>query len=192
MRKIMATRKKATTVDEPVVNQENPGTSEKARPSTETKPSAETPKMAPANKVDETVVNQENPGLNEPVNRQPEPMIVEDSAGIKYDLSKTPQPELIVDDTREAEKNRIRQTEGALNAADWREDTDDNKKYVEVEFLESGLTVARKVWLKGEVFKAEDDDNFRQDNSDEDGNLWYDMNADEQRNRYGKVFFERR
>jgi len=185
-------KKSATNVDEPVLNQENPGVSETERPSTEEVKSAEVPKMAPANEVDETVRNQESPGTHQAVNRQPEPMIVEDSAGIKYDLSKTPQPELVQED-REAELNRTRQTEGALNAADWRdEDADDDREYVEVEFLESGFTVSRKVWKKGEVFKEEDNETFRAYHTDGEGGYWFDQSADDQRKRYGKVFFEKR
>jgi len=185
-------KKSAPKVDEPVVNQENPGTSETERPSTEESTEAYVPKMAPANKVDETVENQESPGTHEAVNRQPEPLIVEDSAGIKYDLSKTPQPELVQED-RSAEQNRIRQTEGALNAADWREeDSDSDKIYVEVEFVDSGFTVARKVWKVGEVLKVEDTEELRRDSDDGEGNLWYDQSADQQRKRYGRVFFEKR
>lgn len=182
----------ATNVDEPVVNQENPGTSETERPSTETPNRVEPPKMAPANKVDETVQNQESPGTHEAVNRQPDPIIVEDSAGIKYDISKTPQPELVQED-REAELNRIRQTEGALNSADWRdEEAREDRKYLEVEFLESGFTVSRKVWKKGEILKEVDDDAFRLYNDNGDGSFWFDQTADEQRKRYGKVLFEKR
>lgn len=186
-------RKSATPkVDEPVVNQENPGSSETERPSTEEVQEPVVPKMAPANEVDETVVNQESPGTHEAVNRNPEPNIVADSAGIKYDLNKTPSPELVQED-REAELNRTRQTEGALNAADWRdEDADKDKKYVEVEFLESGFTVSRKVWKKGEIFKEEDNDIFRLYNDNGDGTFWFDQTADEQRKRYGKVLFEKR
>src|SRR3954468_6787201 len=185
-------KKSATNVDEPVLIQENPGVSETERPSAEEVKSAEVPKMAPANEVDETVRNQESPGTHQAVNRQPEPMIVEDSAGIKYDLSKTPQPELVQED-REAELNRTRQTEGALNAADWRdEDADDDREYVEVEFLESGFTVSRKVWKKGEVFKEEDNETFRAYHTDGEGGYWFDQSADDQRKRYGKVFFEKR
>jgi hypothetical protein len=186
-------RKSATPkVDETVENQEAPFSKVTERPSTEENQAPEVPKMAPANEVDETVVNQESPGTHEAVNRNPEPMIVEDSAGIKYDLNKTPQPELVQED-REAEKNRIRQTEGALNAADWREeDKEDDRKFVEVEFLESGFTVARRVWKKGEVLREIDDENFRKDNEDGDGSFWFDQSADDQRKRYGKVFFEKR
>jgi hypothetical protein len=186
-------RKSATPkVDEPVVNQENPGTSEKERPSTEENQEAYVPKMAPANEVDETVVNQESPGKNEPVNRNPDPFIVADSAGIQYDLNKTPQPELVQED-REAEKNRLRQTDGALNAADWREeDKDDDRKFIEVEFLESGLTIMRKVWKKGEVLREIDDENFRTNNDNGDGTYWFDQSAEDQKKRYGKVYFEKR
>lgn len=184
--------KKVNKVDESVVNQENPGSTETERPSTEKTQESYVPSMAPANEVDETVRNQESPGSVEAVNRQPEPLIVEDSAGIKYDLSKTPQPELVQED-RSAEKNRIRQTEGALNPADWREeDSNSDKDYVEVEFVDSGFTVARKVWKIGEVFKQEDTEDLRRDSVDADGNLWYDQSAEQQRKRYGKVFFEKR
>jgi hypothetical protein len=53
-------------VDEPVKNQEDPGTdSTKERPSTEESKPAEVAKMAKAQEVDEPVRNQENPGTSD-------------------------------------------------------------------------------------------------------------------------------
>jgi hypothetical protein len=173
-------RKAATNaVDETVVNQENPGTSEEARPSTEpdVDKAAVPPKMAPAFPVDETVVNQENPGTFA-VNRAPEPQIVTDSAGIAYDVSKGPSPEL-VQDGREEDKNRIRQTEAALDA---RSEPTKDDDYFTINFIESGLTYAQTVWKKGEfvqVHKSKE-------------KPWMSMSDDEQKRRFGRVKFERR
>lgn len=181
-------------VDETVENQENPGTSEEARPSTDSDASiAEVPKMAPANEVDETVVNQESPGSGEFIDRNPEPQIVEDSTGTKFDVSK-PFPELVTSDPETEERRaRIRQTEGAMNAKDLvdSEEEDDTPK-VEIVFLESGLTAERKVWRKGQVLTLTDTPEARKLSEDTDGKVWYELSADEQKERYGKVFFEKR
>lgn len=192
----MATRaKKATTkVDTPVENQENPGVSENSRPSTDTKPQTpEVPKMAAANKVDDTVVNQESPGSGEMVDRQPDPVISEDSNGIKYDVSK-PYPELIVDNEEDEKRRaRIRQTEGALNAKDLEgEDSDKDRKKIEITFLATGLTSHGSVWKAGQVLSMDDTEDNRKANEDTEGNVWYELSADEQKERYGKVFFEKR
>jgi hypothetical protein len=171
-------RKVATPkVDETVENQENPVTSETERPSTETEESATPPKMAAANRVDETVENQMNPGVNM-VDRTPEPQIVADSAGIEYDVSKST-PELVVDDRAE-EKATIKQNEAVLNPAEWREE-DENKEYFEIYFVETGLSTT-KVWKKGESLKvlAGDEDD------------WMKLSASEQKDRYGRVMFEKR
>lgn len=55
---------KTTEVDQTVVNQENPGSSEEERETTETESSAKVVGTAPANEVDETVRNQMNPGTS--------------------------------------------------------------------------------------------------------------------------------
>lgn len=177
----MARPKKVTppkAVDETVTNQENPGTSETERPSTEVEQPAEvSDKVAPAMEVDETVVNQESPGTSA-VNRLPDPQLVTDSAGITYDVNKTPQPELVTED-REAEKNRIRQTESALDARNSREDDDD---FLTLEFVESGLTYSQRVWKKGEVVEVPKDR----------AKPWMDLSAKEQEERWGQVKFEKR
>lgn len=191
----MPPRKKAATtrVDETVVNQENPVVSEEARESTDTpEQDPDVAKLAEANKVDETVENQEAPLEGTYVDRNPGPEVYEDTAGIKYDVSK-PYPELM-DETSEDEKKRrayVRQTEGALNAADWREE-DNDKNYLEVEFLESGFTIDRKVWKKGEVYRVEDSEDFRKQAADIEGNFWFDQTASQQKERYGRVMFEKR
>ena len=173
-------RKTATkAVDPTVENQENPGTSEEERPSTETDTDAAAvpPKMAPAFPVDETVVNQENPGTFA-VDRTPEPQIVTDSAGIAYDVSKGPSPQLVQED-REEEKNRVRQTTAAL---DGRSEPTDDEDYFTINFLESGLTYAQTVWKKGEfvqVHKSKE-------------KPWMSMSDEEQKRRFGAVKFERR
>jgi len=172
------TRKSSTPkVDETVVNQENPGTSEEARPSTETEPSPEAPKMAPANEVDETVLNQMNPGTSE-VDRNPGPQVVADSAGIEYDVSKST-PELVVDDRAE-EKAARRQNDGALNAADWREEKNDAERF-SIYFVSTGLSTT-KVWKKGETLEVTA-------GTEED---WMKLSASDQEDRYGRVMFERR
>lgn len=165
-------------VDEPVKNQENPGTSETERPSTEKTNEPEVAKTAPANDVDETVVNQEHPGTSA-VDRNPEPQLVTEDSGVTYDISKSPAPE-IVSDVDEAEKNRIRQTHAALDA---RHDPErDDKDSFIIDFLESGLTYAQRVWKKGEYVKVPND---RQ-------KAWMDLSAAQQKERWGHVKFEKR
>lgn len=184
----------ANEVDETVENQMNPVTSDEERESTDPEPTPdEVPKMAPANEVDETVHNQMNPGLDM-VDRHPEPVIREDDIGVKFDVSK-PFPE-IVDDTSEEEKQRkavARYNSAALRAKDVgeTEETDDSD-YVILEFVESGLTAEGHVWKKGEFFRVEDTEEARKASADTEGNVWYELSANEQEERYGKVFFERR
>lgn len=163
-------------VDETVENQLNPGTSETERASTQHQGNEpQVAKMAPAMEVDETVENQINPGINM-IDRNPGQQIVTDSAGIAYDVSKTT-PELIQED-REEEKNAIRQKEGALNAADWREDEQES---TEVYFLEGGLTTNR-VWKKGETLRVPKGEEFD----------WMNLSGKEQEDLYGRVMFEKR
>jgi hypothetical protein len=168
----------AQEVDEPVANQENPGTSETERPSTEVEQEYYVPEMAPAMEVDETVVNQEHPGTSA-VNRDPEPQLVTDEAGVTFDMSKTPVPEIVEDASREAEKNRIRQSKAVLDAREGRED---DKNFFSLEFVESGLTYAQRVWKKGEVVEVP---KSRQ-------KAWMDLSASEQEERWGHVKFEKR
>jgi hypothetical protein len=164
-------------VDTPVENQENPGTSETERPSTEDSREPEVSKTAPANEVDETVVNQEHPGTSA-VNRDPDPQLVTSESGVVFDISKSPAPE-IVSDTDEAEKNRIRQTQAVMDARSNPEEDDDS--FI-LDFLESGLTYAQRVWKKGEYVKVPND---RQ-------KAWMDLSANEQKQRWGHVKFEKR
>lgn len=177
-----ARRKKIETsaVDEPVVNQENPGTSEEDR-SEDSNQQEENPvaEMAPAMEVDETVENQMNPGINM-VDRNPEPELVTDDAGVTRDVSKSPAPEIVDPEAeaRSAEKARIRQQEGALNAAEWR---DENPELTTITFIESGLTGRGHVWKAGEQLSFEED-------KAED---WMLLSESEQKDRYGKVFFEK-
>lgn len=188
----------ANEVDETVQNQMNPGTSEEERESTdapaEDKDATKAwDTLAPANEVDETVHNQMNPGLNM-VDRNPEPEVVEDSAGIKYDVSK-PYPELITDESSPEEqqrKARVRQTEAVLRAKDVGETEESDRKYIEIEFLESGLTTNGHVWKKGEVLKLEDNEDTYRLNKDIEDNVWFEQSASEQEERYGKVMFEKR
>lgn len=188
----------APKVDETVENQENPISSEKERESTNTEPKeAKVPKMAEANKVDETVVNQENPGAGEIIDRNPDPVILEDSAGIKYDVSK-PYPELMDDDPdAEERKAQVRQNESALDAKkidgpETDDKSDENHKHFEIHFLESGLSALGSVWKKGQVLTLEDNAGTKSTNQDTEGHVWYDLSADQQKERYGKVFFEKR
>jgi hypothetical protein len=196
----MAARKRTTTpkVDETVENQENPGTSTEERGSTET-PEATTPEMAPAQEVDDTVKNQESLGSAEVVDRNPDPQIVTDSTGSQFDVSKSA-PELVDPDAEEtaARRARLRQTEGAMNAKDFAdenkdEDEDSEKKnYIVLVFVDTGLTVQGRVWRAGHECKIEDSEEARKAEEDSEGNVWYDLSAQEQKDRYGKVFFEKR
>lgn len=175
-------------VDEPVKNQENPGTSETERGSTERTQPAEVPSMAPAQEVDEVVQNQENPGLHEPVDRS-EPQIVTDSAGISYDVSKSPAELVTSDPEDEKRKAELKQSTAAL---DGRTEKDDDKKYIEIEFLESGITAARRVWKAGEVLRVEDSDSGISAHRSATGNVWFEMSESEQREKYGKPMFKRK
>lgn len=185
----------AKKVDETVKNQENPVVSEKERESTEPEPKeAEVAKMAPANDVDDTVVNQENPGTQKPVDRNPDPVVLEDSAGVRFDVSK-PYPELMPDDEDSAKrKAEIRQNNAALNAKDI-EGADDDKReehdHITIKFVESGLTVQRRVWKAGETLVMEDNEDNRNQNKDIEDTVWYELSAEQQKERYGKVFFEK-
>jgi hypothetical protein len=184
----------AKKVDETVVNQENPGTSTEDRSPENDEAAPAVAKAAPAHEVDETVINQESLGSGEVVDRSPEPQLVENSTGATYDVSKS-SPELVDPNADETEtrRNRIRQSEGVMNAKDLVEDDDEEKRdYVELEFVESGLTAQGRVWKKGEVLKFEDGETSRKVEADTNGNVWYDLSASEQKERYGKVFFEKR
>lgn len=158
--------------------------------STEVKP--EVAKAAPANKVDETVINQESLGSGKVIDRSPEPQIVETSSGASYDVSKS-SPELIDPDKEETEarRARLRQTDAALNAKDLVEQDDDRKK-VELEFVETGLTAQGRVWKRGEILSFEETEETRKANTDNNDDVWYELSADKQKERYGKVFFEKR
>ncbi len=233
----MARPRKAASakVDETVVNQENPGSSDEARESTETTSSPEVAKTAPANDVDVTVENQENPikseearestdapvdekdatkawdtlapahkvdevvenqlnpGINM-VDRQPDPIIREDDAGIQYDVSGS-YPRLVDEEESpevQQRRARARQTEGVLDAKKVGEPEESDRKYIEIEFVESGLTTNGHVWRKGEVLKLEDNEDSRTYNEDAEGNVWFEQSASEQEKRYGKVMFEKR
>lgn len=184
----------ANKVDEPVENQEQPGKSEKDRSEDAGKPDEDPERtkawdtLAPALPVDETVENQMNPGVNM-VDRQPERQLVEDSAGVVYDVSKSV-PELVDADVeaREAEKARIRQQEAVLNPAEWREE-DEDKTYIVLVFVNTGLLGLGKVWKKGEVLRVAGEEH--QSTFDTNGNSWLDLSASEQEERYGRVMFER-
>lgn len=152
-------------------------------------------KSAPVNKVDDTVVNQENPGTVEPVERNPEPQIIE-SGSASYDVNKS-HPELIdpEKDETEARRARLRQTDAVMNAKDLTEDDSEKKdegKKVELEFVESGLTAQGKVWKKGEVLSFTETEESRKANADLNDDVWYELSTSQQKDRYGKVFFEKR
>ena len=128
------------------------------------------------------------------VDRNPEPEIVEDDAGLKYDVSK-PYPELITDTRSDEEKQesaRLRQSSGVLNAKDIVPFEESDKKYITIEFLEPGLTAEGHVWKKGETLRIEDSEEARRPSMDTEENVWYDLSAEEQKKRYGKVMFEKR
>ena len=193
----MPPRKRTATkaVDETVKNQENPGTSTEDR---SPEPKEDTvPEMAPAQEVDDTVKNQESLGSAEVVDRNPEPQLVEDPfTGSTYDVSKSARELVDPDaDKKEAERNRIRQTEAVLDAKEIEGEDDDEREEtpkIKVEFLESGLTVGNKVYKKGEVLEVEDTEAGRADHADADGTFWYDQSAEKQKERFGKVVFEKR
>lgn len=183
-------------VDETVVNQENPVTSEEIRPSTEKPVELESAVVdaAPAHEVDDTVLNQESPGTFEAVDRNPEPQIVTNEVtGADYDISKS-YPELVTTDPEtEMRRAHIRQTEGVLNAKDIEgEDDVEEHEHIEIYFLESGLTADGRVWKAGQSLILEDNENARQSYKDTEGNVWHDLSASQQKERYGKVFFEKR
>jgi hypothetical protein len=190
-------RKAAATnqVDETVVNQENPGTSEEQRKSTDKAATqSEVAKNVPANEVDVTVINQESLGAGEVKDRNPDPQIVEDSNGIQYDVSKS-SPELIdpASDETEQRRARLRQTDAVLNAKDVVDPDDvEEHDHIEVEFLESGLSVQGTVWRKGQILRMEDNETNRRTNADTNDDVWYELSSSEQKERYGKVFFEKR
>ncbi len=151
-------------------------------------------KAAPANKVDETVVNQESLGSGNVVDRSPEPQIVQTSSGASYDVSKS-HPELVDPDAEETEarKNRLRQTDAAMSAKDLVvQDDNDNAEKVELEFIESGLTAQGRVWKKGQVLSFTETEDSRKAEADLNDDVWYELSAAEQKERYGKVFFEKR
>lgn len=189
-------KKRATTkpVDETVINQESPVTSEKERESTNPEPREdEFVKQAPANEVDITVVNQESLGAGEVVDRS-EPVIVEDAAGVKHDISGA-FPQLVDDESDETAQRRarLRQTDAVMNAKDLVESDDENKENtITLEFVESGLTALGTVWKKGQQVSLEDTEQAREPHKDTEGNVWFDLTAEEQKKRYGKVFFEKR
>lgn len=195
----MPPRKKAAPkVDETVVNQENPGSSTKDRETTDTDSTdAPVAEMAPANEVDDTVKNQESLGSAEVKDRSPDPVLVEDSSGVVRDLSNSA-PEIVDPnaDEEEKRKNRLRQTEAALDAKDIDGPEDEEKREetpkITIEFLESGLTTQRRVWKAGQILELEDNDQTRQTNTDADGKVWYELSSKEQEDRYGKVYFEKR
>lgn len=145
------------------------------------------------NKVDDTVINQESLGSGKVVDRNPEPQIVETATGASYDVSKS-HPELIDPDKEETEarRARLRQTDAALNAKDLVEDSDEQPTKVELEFVESGLTAQGRVWKRGEVLSFEETAETRKANEDNNGDIWYELSTVEQKERYGKVFFEKR
>jgi hypothetical protein len=185
----------ANEVDITVENQENPIKSEEDRSEDAGDPDEDPERtkawdtLAPAMEVDATVENQMNPGVNM-VDRQPERQLVEDSAGIVYDVSKTV-PELVDADVeaREEEKARIRQQEAVLNPAEWRED-DEDKTYIVLVFVNTGLLGLGKVWKKGETLKVVQDED--QGTRDINGDSWLDLSAEDQEKRYGRVMFERK
>jgi hypothetical protein len=47
-----------------------------------------------------------------------------------------------------------------------------------------------KVWKRGEVLTL--DPEARNLEQDTEGNVWYEMSTDDQKERFGKVFFERK
>lgn len=146
------------------------------------------------NRVDETVRNQESLGSGNVVDRNPDPQLVQDPfSGATYDVSKS-SPELVDPDAEENEirKNKLRQEGGVLNAKDFESDEQDETPKIKLEFLESGLTAGGRVYKKGETLELEDTESARKTHEDLDGNVWYELSANEQKTRYGKVFFEKR
>jgi hypothetical protein len=188
----------ANEVDETVRNQENPFSEVSERESTNDTVENRVAEMAPAQEVDVTVRNQESLGSAEVVDRNPDPELVEDPiTGAIYDVSKSDR-ELVDPDKEETEARRARlsQTEGVLNAKeiDGPEDQEapETPSKFAVEFLESGLSVLGRVWKKGQILELEDVETTREQNKDTNGDIWYELSAEEQKERYGKVFFEKR
>lgn len=146
-----------------------------------------------ATKVDDTVVNQESLGSGTVVDRSPESQIVDTATGASYDISKS-HPELIDPDKEETEarRARLRQTDAALNAKDLISNVDVQPTKVELEFVESGLTAQGRVWKRGEVLSFEETEETRKSNEDNNGDIWYELSTVAQKERYGKVFFEKR
>lgn len=152
------------------------------------------PAKAAAPVVDPTVKNQESPGSNVMVDRHPDPVIMEAANGVQYDISKGA-PELVQADQEEvdARRARARQTDSVVDAKNIVDSpTDTERKYIVLEFVASGLTVQGKVWKRGEVLRMEDTEATRKASQDTKGNVWYELSADDQQQRYGHVKFERR
>jgi hypothetical protein len=147
-----------------------------------------TPKVDESMVVDSTVKNQESLGSAEVVDRR-EPVLVTDDSGTTFDKS-GPAPEIVDPnkDETEARNARLRQTEAALSAKEGKQDLSKDK--VNLEFVETGLTVMGKVWKRGEVLTL--DPEARNLEQDTEGNVWYEMSTDDQKERFGKVFFERK
>jgi hypothetical protein len=196
----MPPRKKAAEVkvDETVKNQENPGSSTEDRTPDEAPAKDAMENAAKAQDVDVTVHNQESLGSAEVKDRNPGPQLVEDpTTGGIYDVSKADR-ELVDPDREETEarRARLRQTEGVMNAKDieGEDDQDGSESTLKfsVEFLESGFTVLGKVWKKGEILVLADSEETRNQNKDSVDSVWYELSTSEQKDRFGKVFFEKR
>lgn len=65
----------------------------------------------------------------------------------------------------------------------------EDRKYINVEFLEPGFTVGSRVWAKGQVLQMEDTETTRRSSSDTYDNAWYEQSPTEQQEKYGRVFF---
>lgn len=142
------------------------------------------------NTVDDTVKNQENLG-SAPVVDRSEPVLVTDETGTTFDRSKS-SPEIVDPNAEETEayRARVRQTDAALNAKEGKDESDAKDGEFNLEFVESGFTVMGRVWKRGQVLKI--DPEARNLEQDTEGNVWYDLSAAEQKERFGKVFFERK
>lgn len=156
-------------------------------------------KAAPAKptevtKVDATVLNQESPGSLDVVDRSAGPQIIESTSGATYDISKA-HPELVDSDrdATEARRARVLQTDAAMNAKDFNESASVTEGVrFELEFVESGLTAQGRVWKKGEILSFVETEETRKANADLNDDVWYELSTSEQKDRYGKVFFEKR
>lgn len=122
----------------------------------------------PAPVVDDTVKNQESLGSAPVVDRSPQ--VEED-------------PMAVAEDSR---KNAVRQTEAVLGGPDFDKTS---SGVTRLRFVETGLTAGGKVWKRGEVYDIAD--SVRSEHADLNGHVWYELSADEQKSRYGKVFFEK-